>query len=209
MKIHFLFIGEGSSDRGLVPHLESLCVRAGAEEATGVAPDLGRLPKPPGKDVASQVGRALRLEPTANLVFVHRDSDSRDPSARRQQIMTALSNLGRSHVPVVPVQELEAWLLLDEGALRTVAGNPGGRQPLGLPRASHIEDVAAPKERLMAALETASGLSGRRLDKFKQRFSRHRAILLERLDIEGLLSEVPAWKTLVQDIVDALAALPS
>ena len=45
IKIRFAFIGEGSSDVGLVSPLEKLCVLCGADEVTGVAPDLGRLPK--------------------------------------------------------------------------------------------------------------------------------------------------------------------
>jgi hypothetical protein len=36
-------------------------------------------------------------------------------------------------VCVVPVRMMEAWLLIDEMAIRRVAGNPNGRIPIELP----------------------------------------------------------------------------
>ena len=85
MRIQFVLVCEGSSDRGLVQHLETLCVRAGASEAIGDAPDLGRLPVPPGKTVAEQAGAILKLGAEINLLFVHRDADNRDPRTVRRQ----------------------------------------------------------------------------------------------------------------------------
>src|SRR4028119_872308 len=129
VEIYFLFIGEGSSDEALVPHLEDICIRAGADEVSGVAPDFARLGRKVGHDVASKLEAALLLEPTANLLFVHRDADSRDPEPRREEIERAIERhaIQVSHVCVVPVQELEAWLLLDEAEIRRVAENPNGR----------------------------------------------------------------------------------
>lgn len=209
MRIKFVLVCEGSSDRGLVPHLETLCVRAGATEAVGEAPDLARLPVPPGKTVSGQVSAVMRLGAEINLLFVHRDSDGRDPRIVRRQITEEVSSLVGCpvHVCVVPVQEIEAWLLTDEDAIRQVSGKPGGREPLRVPPRRQIEGTASPKEILKEAIAQASGERGRRLEKIRGRFSQLRAILLQRLDIDGPINELPAWQALVADIASAVAGI--
>lgn len=209
MRIKFLLVCEGSSDRGLVPHLEALCVRAGADEAIGDAPDLGRLPRPPGRAVDEQVRALLKLGAEMDLLFVHRDADSDDARPVRQEILAKLAGVEGcpAHICVVPVQELEAWLLVDEQAIRTVVGNPGGREDLGLPPRRRIESTARPKERLEAALIKASGAGGARLQRVKDQRSILRGVLLQRLDINGPVNELPAWCALVEEIETAVAQL--
>lgn len=206
MRVHFVLIGEGTTDDALVPHLVRLCVECGADEATGVAPDFGRLPTPVGRTIAEKLRRAAQLEPTADLYFIHRDADARRADARRAEIAKGAADapLTARWVPIVPVQETEAWLLLDETAIRHVAGKPRGRTPLNLPSPRQVENVANPKEKLQAALITASELTGRRLERFKAEFSRHRKRLLQRLPTEGALQNVPAWQQLRVDLVTAL-----
>ena len=63
----------------------------------------------------------------------------------------------------------EAWLLFDEAAIRSAAGNPNGRQPLELPQLARIEQVPDPKEMLRELLRQASGLSRRRLERLDDR----------------------------------------
>ena len=100
---------------------------------------------------------------------------------------------GSDWLPVIPVRTTEAWLLLDEAAIRRVAGNPRGRQPLRLPRPSQVENVSDPKETLRNALADASGKQGRRLQTTRKSFNQHRRILLEQLPVGGALKQVPAW----------------
>ncbi|AUX35771.1 MULTISPECIES: DUF4276 family protein [Sorangium] len=209
MIIKFLLVCEGTSDRGLVPHLEALCVRAGADEAAGDAPDLGRLPQPPGKRIEEQARTALKLAGNVNLLFAHQDADAREPEEVRQRIHERLAGLDGCppHVCVIPVQEIEAWLLLDEAAIRMVAGNPRGQEELNLPPRRSIESTSKPKERLEAALAAASGKKGKRVQRFKGSFSERRAMLLQRLDIEGPINELPAWQRLVTDIEAVVADL--
>jgi hypothetical protein len=59
----------------------------------------------------------------------------------------------------------EAWLLLDEEAIRGAAGNPNGKEPLDLPRAP--DQIPNPKDVLGELLKQASGLSGRRKKSFR------------------------------------------
>ncbi len=207
IQVFFVFVGEGPSDAGLVSHLEELCILCGADEAAGVAPDLRSLPRAKtGKKVADQLSAALELEPNADVIFVHRDSDSTDAEPRYRKISEAESGFeleGRV-VPVVPVQETEAWLLLDEEEIRRVADNPKGRVKLDLPSANRIESIARPKERLFRALEVASELKGRKLIRFKRSLPRRRRLLLERLSPLGAVSQLPAWKRLKGDLERAI-----
>ena len=203
LRVHFVLVAEGTSDHALVQPLQRLLVLAGADEASGVAPDLASLPKPPGKTVAAQVDMALKLEPTANAVFVHRDADLPTSDMRRAQVTAAVAHVSpQDVVPVIPVQETEAWLLTNEDSIREAAGHPTGRAELRLPALRRIEQTANPKERLESALIAASGLSGRRLDRFKRHLPRHRTWLLETLDVTGPVRQLTAWAELEQDVAD-------
>lgn len=207
--VKFLLVCEGSSDRGLIPHLEGLCVRAGAAVAMGDAPDLGLLPDPPGKAIEKQARAALALAGDVNLLFAHQDSDGRDPQEVRDRILRSLAGVVSCprHVCVVPVQELEAWLLLDEGAIRAIAGSPRGTEDLNLPSLRRVEKTPRPKERLKVALSLASGKHGSRHHEATRAFSEHRAMLLQRLDMDGPIRQLPAWQKLVADVEAAIADL--
>ena len=209
MRVHFLFVGEGTSDEGLINHLELLCVEAGATEVTGVAPDFDRLPAKVGHTVEDKLRAGALLEPEANLLFVHRDADSRTAEHRYEEIEDAIKKSGTDAIVValVPIQETEAWLLLDESAIRAVAGNPRGKRALGLPRPNAAERLANPKEHLMRALDRASDKSGQRLRKFRRDFALHRRALLAQLPIGGALVEVSAWVRLREDVTEAIIAL--
>lgn len=137
LKVRFVFIGEGTSDNGLVPHLRDLCSLNGAE-ATEIELDWNKLKEKVGHSVSQKVKGALEQVPNLDLLFIHRDADGRSPNGRYEEIAEAIESLGVSidDVAVVPIQETEAWLLLDEKAIREVAGKPRGRVRLNLPTPS-------------------------------------------------------------------------
>lgn len=209
MRIHFVLVREGSSDDGLIPHLESLCIELGASEVTGTPLDFQRLERPIRSTVVAKLQAAMKLEPTANLFFIHRDADSRNPAPRYAEIGDAVMQCGleKPWVALIPVQETEAWLLLDEAAIRTVAGRPSGRRPLNLPRPREVEAISSPKERLKEILVDASGLSGRRLARFRRDFPDHRRLLLQRMPIAGVLSDVQSWVRLREMLEQAIFRL--
>ena len=209
MRIHFVLVGEGTSDDGLIPHLETLCIELGASEVTGTALDFQRLDRPIRKTVLAKLQAALQLEPTATLFFIHRDADRQDPRPRYDEIRDAVGRCGlrKPYVSLVPVQETEAWLLLDENAIRTVAGRPRGRRPLDLPRPREVETIANSKEKLQMALVEASEFSGRRLAKFRHDFPNHRRLLLQRMQTGGVLLEVPSWLRLREELESAVSSL--
>ena len=190
----------------MVPHLEQLCSDAGANEVNGTALDLSRVDDV-GNSLLDKLRVAMRQEQSANLFFLHRDSDERDHRPRRRQIHAAIDANSPSVpcVAVVPVQETEAWLLLDETAIRRAAANPRGRVSLNLPLPSAVERLARPKEFLQGTLITASEHTGRHLDRFKAQFGTQRRTLLEQLPIGGPLEQVDSWIRLRADIRAALA----
>lgn len=209
MRIHFVLVGEGRSEEGLISHIERLLIKHGAAEVTGTAPDFGMIPGHAGHTVKGKLRLAAQLEAAANLFIVHRDADDRDPNPRYDEIAEAVASLAleRPWVAVVPVQETEAWLLLDETAIRSVAGNPNGKVQLGLPAAARVEQIANPKEVLAAVLLAASQLTGRRAEKFRSRMPAKRKQLLEQLAIGGSLESVASWRRFRDDLAEVVRRL--
>ncbi|MGW2746799.1 hypothetical protein [Streptomyces sp. NPDC001450] len=208
MTVRVLFLSEGTSDQGLVAHVEGIAADLGVA-VTVSAPDLRWLRSSVGHSVADKLRTARDLGATYDLAVVQRDADRGSPDIRNAEIADAVGETwpGLPHVPVVPVRMLEAWLLLDEQAIREVAGNPRGRMPLELPKAAAVERVADPKQRLKDTLAKASGCKGRRLAELQQRFPRNRHRLLDLLDRHGPVGQVPSWQTFVADLSAALRGL--
>jgi len=148
----------------------------------------------------------LSQDPDFDIVFVHRDSEDRDPARRHTEVAAAALavKFAGPAVAVVPIRMTEAWLLLDEAAIRLVAGSPSGTSALGLPPNNAVERIADPKEILKQALVAASGLAGRKLKIFRNQFPVHRALLLERLDPDGKVQTLSAWRRLVEDVTSAI-----
>lgn len=195
LELNFVLVREGTSDDGLLPHLRNLLVRAGAEEAVG-AVSAHRGP----------VGEKLRLivadGPHIDAIFVHRDADCADESARRSEIFCAaeVEQCPYTVVPVIPIQETESWLLLSVEEIRAVVGRPRGTTQLLLPSITEVESTRNAKEILKQALLDASETAGRRRHKETKAFSQRRRTLLERLDIDGPVAHLPSFQRVVADI---------
>jgi hypothetical protein len=161
---------DGSSDRTLIPIIQFLLDewspsphRILFAEGLHNGPLTARLPS------------AVELYP-CDLLFVHRDAERDSVAARVQEVRDAAALLQGQlpHVCLVPVRMTESWLLLDEFAIRSAAGNPNGTSPLHLPVARTIEQLPDPKALLFEALAAASDLTGRRRRKFRPEAARHR-----------------------------------
>ena len=200
--MRFLFICEGSSDTPLVDHIQRLLIRCGQPDPDGETWHLG------GR-VADKIRQGLEAAGGLDLLFVHRDADNAGAEARYREIETAVRGLRQERmqwIGVVPVRMTEAWLLLDEAAIRNVVGKPGGRAPLDLPAPERAERVANPKEQLRDALLTASGTRGRRRRRFAREFPRLRRRLLQDLPIGGELERLESWTRFRDDTAAASRA---
>ncbi len=198
-------VADGSSDRMLKPILDWLVAQWLPTDITLdlQVPDWGRLPVA-GPTLDARLLAAQRFFP-ADVYFLHRDAEKAAWQARAAEVTaTAVRMLPPSapFVRVVPVRMTEAWLLHNEAALRTAAENPRGQMPLALPAINRLEAVPDPKADLLALLREASGLSGRRLQKFRER-ERHRLHRLADIQQEtgfAVLRAVPAFKELEEEV---------
>lgn len=201
-EIRYTLITDGSSDRALIPVLTWVLREKG--EIDRIQPewaDLRRLPRPP-QTLCERISIAINLYP-CDLLFIHRDSEGEDPDHRYEEIRCALKEAAIQGIQppaicVVPVRMTEAWLLINEPAIRRAAGNPNGTRPLHLPDLSTIEKISDPKELLFDILQKASGLRGRRLKAFNMAESRIR--VTELIDEFSPLRELKAFQRLEEDI---------
>jgi hypothetical protein len=193
-----LFVAEGSSDAPLAGIVQALFFERDIRLRIS-SPDFTMFGDRVAKDVKSRIsaGRLLVGAPV-DVIVVHRDSDNVEAADRRREIEQAVSSLELQSlvVPVIPVRMTEAWLLLDEMAIRHVAGNPRGRAELGLPRGAEVERRADPKKVLQECLLKAADVTGRRREAMIKRFGHHRRQLLELLDRGGPVTALESWKEL-------------
>jgi hypothetical protein len=209
MTVRILFIGEGSGDSGITTHIQRIVTDHGRDVVI-TDPLTDRLPPPPRKTISAKLQAVRDLGGTYDLIAIHRDADRAGRADRIQEITSAVELVmpGVPCAPVIPIRMTEAWLLLDEPEIRRVAGNPNGKMPLNLPKPRDVEDIPNPKEILFHALSLASGLTGRRLEKHRQRFSQHRRQLLERIDPRGLIANVSSWRAFNSDLIVGLELIP-
>lgn len=201
-----LFVAEGSSDAPLGELVESLFL-ARSVDIHLTRPDYSLLDEQVGKNLTARLKAGISLMAgDPDVVVFHRDVDNTDHSKRRGEMRDALTGANSSGVlvPVIPLRMTEAWLLLDEAAIRTAAGNPNGRTKLNLPTVREVERLADPKKVLRETILTAADVTGRRRERLAARFSSSRRQLLERLDPSGPVTELRSWQNLIAD-VDAAA----
>jgi hypothetical protein len=161
--------------------------------------DLRQLPKGPPKGLSEKIRVSLQLFP-CDLLFVHRDAEKETPKKRVEEIADAMAALDDSprHIPVIPVRMSEAWLLIDELAIRSAAGNPNGRAKVKLPAVKNLERDPDPKVTLEQLLRDACELTGRRLRSFNVQQAMYRVALLT--DDFSPLRVLPAFQQLEKDI---------
>lgn len=170
MPFRFTIVGDGDSDAALKPIVEWLLSKIDHVSTAGYLVEFttGRHGRSRFDALAGKLDVALREFP-ADLVFVHRDAERDPPERRFQEIDSACRAVGvDAVVPVVPVRMTEAWLLIDEAALRRAAGNPNGHIRLSLPAISKLESLPDPKQVCNELMVRATESTGRRRDKFNR-----------------------------------------
>jgi hypothetical protein len=202
LSVDFVLLREGSSDDALVVPLQELVVRSGAHEATGTSLAYRG-------SIEDKLQALLSEGASPDLIFIHRDADTRSSHARRMEIRAACEKVAQlpAVVSVVPIQETEAWLLVDPQAIRDVVGRTDGTSALTLPKIKHIESTSDPKSVLATALLDASDTTGRRHRQEIKRFSSYRRLLLERLNPDGAIQQLSSWVALVDEVQNAMASL--
>ena len=199
MVIQCLFVCEGSSDASLTTHIRQLLNIYGSHPADfNISID--------GQRLVDKVRNGLDMASHYDLMFIHRDADRAGADARFREIAEAIrqSEYTDPWVGVVPVRMTEAWLLLDEAAIRRVVRRPNGSRPIALPSPSEVERRADPREILNSALLDASEARGRRRDDLRRNLPTLRRNLLQNLPIGGALEQLESWTRFRDDTVAAL-----
>jgi hypothetical protein len=98
----------------------------------------------------------------------------------------------------------EAWLLIDETAIRTAARNPNGKIKLGIPAIKKLENLPDPKDVLHELLRQASEAQGRDLKKFRVHAMVHR--LAELIEDYSSLRQLSAFQQFESDLSNLLSA---
>lgn len=169
-------LAEGTSDKALLPILSWLLAKTTPDEIRLEWVDAS-LGERRDASLAEKV-RLARIVCPCDVLFIHRDADKAPVDARYQEIANAVSP--HLHIPVVPVRMTEAWLLIDETAIRTASGKVSGTDPLNLPPLTRLESDPDPKATLHQALKRAHGATGRRARAFHPPTEVHRlAALIE------------------------------
>lgn len=102
----------------------------------------------------------------------------------------------------------EAWLLLDEAAIRTAADCPRGSTPLDLPsRPESAESDPNPKATLRRALLAASEKRGRRKIRFESDLPQRVQRVAELVTRYDTLARLPSYRRLHTDLKVALEKL--
>lgn len=199
LSLRYTLLTDGSSDQALLPILTWLIREIGFDGSLQPAwADLGRLPRPP-KTLSDRMKTGVALYP-CELLFVHRDAERVPYADRKAEIERAVATakLDVPAVCVVPVRMQEAWLLINERAIRRAAGNPAGRVPLLLPALKDLEALPDPKNALYDLLKAASELRGRRLGKLRESALARR--VAELIDDFSQLRALPAFQYLEADL---------
>lgn len=207
-ELHYSLLGDGPSDKALAHVIDWALWELGVRTFEGQWVDLSFVtPKPSG--LSARISAALTLYP-CDILIVHRDAERAAFKERLAEIDRALQSASSSQIstPVVPVRMTEAWLLHDAGAIRRAAGNPNGTMSLDLPRVGTIETISDPKAVLRAALQTASGATGRHLRAWQRRSSGRTSRVAELVRDFGYLQQLPAFSHFYVELRNAVASLP-
>lgn len=192
--LSYVLIADGTGDRALFPVI-GWTFRDLWPDGEIVDPVF--LPRK-HKNVAEVVEEAIRGY-APDLVFVHRDAESRPAEERLTEIPVA------DHVvPIIPIRMTEAWLLIDEAAIRMAASNPNGTTALEMPALKTLEHLHA-KDVLHELLKGASGNTGRRLKSFNVEAAVHR--VAELIEDYSLLLRLEAYLAFRERFAAALRTL--
>lgn len=181
------------------PDVDLQIIAQFADPRTGAAPS---------RQLTERLRDAISRFP-CDILFIHRDAEREPSGQRRNEIETAIAILAVTpsyYVPVIPVRMTEAWLLIDEEAIRRAADNPNGSVRLALPQISRLEFLPDPKESLNRLLVEASEKTGRRLAKFKQipELAWRRGRVAELIEDYTPLRSLDAFKAFEAQSIEAL-----
>lgn len=198
MRLRYVLIGDGPSDDVLHQPILWTLRRLRPNLVVGESPFVPRRHRPPG-DVIEEAASIHAPQ----LILVHRDAEKEAPELRRREIPTMAGV-----VPIIPVRMTEAWLLIDEAAIRTAVNRPRGKEPLALPPLATLERRPDPKADLEAALFLAAGSpSGRNKKRLESTLPSLKRRVAEGISTFEPLLQLSAFRRWHDDLAAALDRL--
>ena len=206
----YALLAEGNSDDALIPILTWLLKRNGVVfDIVSDRVNEALLRPYPNRCRLSKMGWRIQesLEEYAPaLLFVHRDADAPKPDSRLEEIKNgcaeAVNEAGISCVCVVPVQELEAWLMADPKAICALCDRPAMLTKVKFPKLRELERLARPKERLEELLAKVDGRNAK--ERTQAGITAPR--IVEYMDDFSLLLKMPAFAALDKEIAAIIKA---
>jgi hypothetical protein len=210
MLLSYTLLSDGSSDKVLLPILDWLLRSHLGEHITVNSQwaDLSRIDIP-SRRPQDQIPAALSLFP-CDLLFVHRDVEKESMEVRKIQLDQAITAIKANYptmtmppiVYILPRHMTEAWLLFNEKAIRTAAGNPNGEMQLDLPDIRRVEGLPDPKKALNDLLILATGLSARRRKSVP--ISYYASLVSGYIDDFSPLRQVFSFRTLEENLIHVI-----
>lgn len=202
--ITYTLTTEGSSDRVLLRPIEWLLGQHSIVEFNGQWANPASFASHE-RDVGTRIAESIKNFP-CNLLFVHRDSDATGVALRKSEIRNAVALLGALPpiICVVPSRMTEAWLLVEEAAIRKAASNPRGRVDLHLPDLHAIERIADPKSDLDHALLLASETTGRRRKQFSTALHATKQRVASLIEDLSTLRNLSAFREFEKELIEVL-----
>ena len=207
-ELRYTIVTDGSSDRALIPILNWILIENGIRcPIQSTWADLAALRHQDRRRLADRLRSSLVYYP-CDLLFVHRDAEGATRESRVQEINQAVADLPEGLSPVfvcvIPVRMQETWLLIDETAIKTAAGNRRYAGELELPTARQLEMITDPKDLLNRLLIQASDLNRRRQRSFP--VARHARLVTEFVEDFSPLRQLGAFAALEEEVSAAIQA---
>jgi hypothetical protein len=203
MNLTYTLLADGSSDKALIPIINWTLEQIPNIRFNSQFAELSLKSK-------ARAGLFRRAEEAikvyeCDILLMHRDAEKLPANFRIEEIRNDLAKLGKPYIPIVPIRMTEAWLLIDEQAIRSAASNPNGTIELSIPRANRLEDIPDPKNVLFETLKLASELPAGRLRKFRPEACRHR--VAELISDYSQLRKISAFVQFESDLMACVQAL--
>lgn len=197
----YTLLTDGSSDKVLIPIINWILDQI---NDVRYVPQFAELTLRPSVGLRERARRAMEVY-ECDILVIHRDGEAVPYDDRLLEIERSVDGFDKPYVPLIPIRMSEAWLLLDEQAIRAAASNPNGKVKLNVPPIGSLEAIADPKQRLFDLLRQASELPPRRLQKFRPDTCRHRiADLTENFE---QLRQVSAFRQFEEKLIRAVETL--
>ena len=206
-EINYTLLADGSSDMVLIPIINwtlrnqfpTIVVQAQFAKFA--------LRKKP-KTLEERIKYAIEIYP-CDVLFVHRDAENMSFAERRDEIQKAWDNvnqqLDHELIGIVPVRMTEAWLLINESAIKVASGNPNSQEKLSLPAPQKLENKRDPKDKLHTLIKRASNLRGRNLDKLNTHQAVH--LVAENISDYTPLRDLNAFQKFEDEIQTVISTL--